>query len=130
MTGGVAALDARHPLSISAGVGFIALSGVAVLNGLVIIAFIQRLRADGRPVIEAVRRYHPPEMVLMTHGGVAGLRATAIARCRCHAAAAATVVIGESCPPPSSPLLVAGALRCSAVTPPDIRFRAAAQSEI
>ena len=56
LTGGVAALLIRDiPLSISAGVGFIALSGVAVLNGLVIIAFIQRLRAEGRPVIEAVR---------------------------------------------------------------------------
>jgi len=56
LTGGVAALLIRGlPLSISAGVGFIALSGVAVLNGLVIIAFIQRLRADGRPVLEAVR---------------------------------------------------------------------------
>ena len=43
------------PLSISAGVGFIALSGVAVLNGLVIITFIQQLRADGMPLDEAVR---------------------------------------------------------------------------
>ena len=49
LTGGVAALLLRDiPLSISAGVGFIALSGVAVLNGLVIIAFIQRLR-ERRP---------------------------------------------------------------------------------
>jgi len=56
LTGGVAALLLRGiPLSISAGVGFIALSGVAVLNGLVIIAFIERLRAEGRSVIEAVR---------------------------------------------------------------------------
>jgi cobalt-zinc-cadmium resistance protein CzcA len=56
LTGGVAALVLRDiPLSISAGVGFIALSGVAVLNGLVIISFIQRLRADGRPVGQAVR---------------------------------------------------------------------------
>jgi heavy metal efflux system protein len=56
LTGGVAALALRDiPLSISAGVGFIALSGVAVLNGLVIIAFIQRARAEGRSVIEAVR---------------------------------------------------------------------------
>ena len=56
LTGGVAALALRDiPLSISAGVGFIALSGVAVLNGLVIISFIQRLRADGRPVGLAVR---------------------------------------------------------------------------
>jgi cobalt-zinc-cadmium resistance protein CzcA len=56
LTGGVAALVLRDiPLSISAGVGFIALSGVAVLNGLVIISFIQRLRADGQPVGAAVR---------------------------------------------------------------------------
>ncbi|GEP56488.1 efflux RND transporter permease subunit [Reyranella soli] len=56
LTGGVAALALRDiPLSISAGVGFIALSGVAVLNGLVIISFIQRLRAEGRPVGVAVR---------------------------------------------------------------------------
>ena len=56
LTGGIAALLLRDiPLSISAGVGFIALSGVAVLNGLVIIAAIQSLREEGRPVIEAVR---------------------------------------------------------------------------
>ncbi|MFG1344344.1 CusA/CzcA family heavy metal efflux RND transporter [Xanthobacter autotrophicus DSM 431] len=56
LTGGIAALVLRDlPLSISAGIGFIALSGVAVLNGLVIIAFIQRLRAEGRDVAAAVR---------------------------------------------------------------------------
>jgi heavy metal efflux system protein len=55
LTGGVGALMLRGiPLSISAAVGFIALSGVAVLNGLVIIAFIERLRRQGRPIIEAV----------------------------------------------------------------------------
>jgi len=55
LTGGIGALLLRGiPLSISAGVGFIALSGVAVLNGLVIIAFIERLRREGRTVIEAV----------------------------------------------------------------------------
>ncbi|BAM92699.1 heavy metal efflux pump CzcA [Bradyrhizobium oligotrophicum S58] len=55
LTGGIAALLLRGlPLSISAGVGFIALSGVAVLNGLVIIAFIERLRQEGRPVRAAV----------------------------------------------------------------------------
>lgn len=57
LTGGVAALLIRGiPLSISAGIGFIALSGVAVLNGLVIIAFIQRLRADGLGISDAVRQ--------------------------------------------------------------------------
>ena len=56
LTGGVAALVLRDiPLSISAGIGFIALSGVAVLNGLVIISFIQKLRAEGSSVAEAVR---------------------------------------------------------------------------
>ncbi|MGK0668132.1 efflux RND transporter permease subunit, partial [Serratia marcescens] len=56
LTGGIVALLLRDiPLSISAGIGFIALSGVAVLNGLVIIAFIQKLRSEGRPVVEAVR---------------------------------------------------------------------------
>jgi heavy metal efflux system protein len=56
LTGGIAALWLRDiPLSISAGVGFIALSGVAVLNGLVMIAFIRGLREDGLPLEQAVR---------------------------------------------------------------------------
>ncbi|NEW91107.1 CusA/CzcA family heavy metal efflux RND transporter [Rhodopseudomonas sp. BR0M22] len=56
LTGGIFALLLRDiPLSISAGIGFIALSGVAVLNGLVIITFIGRLRAEGRRMVEAVR---------------------------------------------------------------------------
>ena len=56
LTGGIFALLLRDiPLSISAGIGFIALSGVAVLNGLVIITFIERLRSEGKNVIDAVR---------------------------------------------------------------------------
>ncbi len=56
LTGGVAALLLRGiPLSISAGIGFIALSGVAVLNGLVIITFIEKLRRDELPLVDAVR---------------------------------------------------------------------------
>ncbi len=55
LTGGVIALALRGiPLSISAGVGFIALSGVAVLNGLVMIAFIKKLREQGDPLETAV----------------------------------------------------------------------------
>lgn len=55
LTGGVVALALRGiPLSISAGVGFIALSGVAVLNGLVMIAFIRKLREQGDPLDEAI----------------------------------------------------------------------------
>src|SRR4029453_4694822 len=40
--------------SISAGVGFIALSGVAVLNGLVMITFINQLREEGQPLDDAI----------------------------------------------------------------------------
>jgi len=55
LTGGVMALWVRDiPLSISAGVGFIALSGVAVLNGLVMIAFIRNLREEGRSLSDAI----------------------------------------------------------------------------
>jgi len=55
LTGGVVALWLRDiPLSISAGVGFIALSGVAVLNGLVMIAFIRGLREQGRTLRQAI----------------------------------------------------------------------------
>jgi cobalt-zinc-cadmium resistance protein CzcA len=69
LTGGVAALLIRDlPLSISAGVGFIALSGVAVLNGVVMLSFIRDLREKGvaleKAVVDgALRRLRP---VLMT----------------------------------------------------------------
>jgi len=56
LTGGVAALLMRGlPLSISAAVGFIALSGVAVLNGVVMVSFIRDLRAAGRTLDDAIR---------------------------------------------------------------------------
>ena len=56
LTGGIVALWLRDiSLSISAGVGFIALSGVAVLNGLVMVSFINQLRKAGKPLDEAVR---------------------------------------------------------------------------
>ncbi|AOF98760.1 heavy metal efflux pump, CzcA family protein (plasmid) [Blastomonas sp. RAC04] len=56
LTGGIAALLLRGiPFSISAGVGFIALSGVAVLNGVVMLTFINQLRATGTPLDEAIR---------------------------------------------------------------------------
>ncbi len=55
LTGGIAALWLRDiPFSISAGVGFIALSGVAVLNGLVMLSFIRALREEGRPLDAAI----------------------------------------------------------------------------
>src|SRR4029453_4101221 len=56
VTGGVFALALRGlPFSISAGVGFIALSGVAVLNGLVMISFFNLLRERGRDLATCVR---------------------------------------------------------------------------
>jgi cobalt-zinc-cadmium resistance protein CzcA len=56
ITGGVLALWLRGmPFSISAGVGFIALSGVAVLNGVVMVSAINRLREQGMPLADAVR---------------------------------------------------------------------------
>jgi heavy metal efflux system protein len=55
MTGGVAALWLRGmPFSITAAVGFIALSGVAVLNGLVLVTYFNQLREQGRDVLESV----------------------------------------------------------------------------
>ncbi|WP_299942856.1 CusA/CzcA family heavy metal efflux RND transporter [uncultured Microbulbifer sp.] len=55
LTGGVLALWLRGmPLSISAGVGFIALSGVAVLNGLVMLSFIRQLRRAGGALHSAI----------------------------------------------------------------------------
>jgi cobalt-zinc-cadmium resistance protein CzcA len=69
LTGGVAALWLRGiPFSISSAVGFIALSGVAVLNGLVMITFIKQLRdggagLDGAVQEGAMQRLRP---VLMT----------------------------------------------------------------
>jgi len=55
LTGGLVALWLRDiPMSISAAVGFIALSGVAVLNGLVMIAFIRGLRDEGKPLDKAI----------------------------------------------------------------------------
>ncbi|MDC2857768.1 CusA/CzcA family heavy metal efflux RND transporter [Delftia sp. DT-2] len=55
LTGGILALWLRDiPLSISAAVGFIALSGVAVLNGLVMISWIRSLREQGASVPDAV----------------------------------------------------------------------------
>jgi heavy metal efflux system protein len=69
MSGGVFALWMRDmPFTISAGVGFIALSGVAVLNGLIMVSYFNSLREQGRSLQDAVRegaltRFRP---VLMT----------------------------------------------------------------
>ena len=55
LTGGILGLWLRGmPFSISAGVGFIALSGVAVLNGVVMITFINELAESGKSTLDAV----------------------------------------------------------------------------
>lgn len=57
LTGGVLALTLRDmPLSISAAVGFIALSGVAVLNGVVMLSFIKSLRENGMELVQAIKQ--------------------------------------------------------------------------
>ncbi len=57
MVGGVIALAmAREYLSVPASVGFIALLGIAVLNGLVLVSYLRQLREEGLPMVEAVRR--------------------------------------------------------------------------
>jgi cobalt-zinc-cadmium resistance protein CzcA len=56
VTGGIFALWLRNmPFSITAAVGFIALSGVAVLNGVVMISYFNLLREEGQNVADAVR---------------------------------------------------------------------------
>ncbi len=55
LTGGIAALLLRDiPFSISAAVGFIALSGIAILNGLVMVSFIRELRKEGVNLNQAI----------------------------------------------------------------------------
>jgi len=74
LTGGVFALWLRDiPLSISAGVGFIALSGIAVLNGLVMVSFIRELRQGGMgldaAIVEgAMTRLRPVLMTALVAG--------------------------------------------------------------
>ena len=69
LVGGIVALwIAREYLSVPASVGFIALLGIAVLNGVVLVSYFNQLRAEGLPLIECVkqgaqRRLRP---VLMT----------------------------------------------------------------
>jgi cobalt-zinc-cadmium resistance protein CzcA len=56
MVGGVAALWLRGmPFTVSAAVGFVALSGVAILNGLVLVEFIKQKLHENSPLLEAVR---------------------------------------------------------------------------
>ncbi len=56
LTGGVVSLWlVGMPFSVSAAVGFIALSGIAVLNGLVMLSYVKQLRLEGNSLVEATR---------------------------------------------------------------------------
>jgi cobalt-zinc-cadmium resistance protein CzcA len=56
MTGGVLSLALRGiPLSVSASVGFIALMGIAILNGMVLMTFFNQLRERGASAVDAAR---------------------------------------------------------------------------
>jgi len=74
LTGGLIALMLRDmPLSISAAVGFIALSGIAVLNGVVMLTFIRQLREQGLALMESVfqgamQRLRPVMMTALVAG--------------------------------------------------------------
>ncbi len=69
LTGGIAALLIRgYPFSISAGVGFIALFGIAVMNGVVLVSYIVRQREAGKSIVDASREASHTRLrpVLMT----------------------------------------------------------------
>ncbi len=72
LVGGVVAVVAfRMPLSVSAAVAFIVLLGVAVQNGVVLVAFFRQLRREGKGVEQAVRegsalRFRPLLMTALT----------------------------------------------------------------
>lgn len=71
LTGGIAALWARDmPFSVSAAVGFIALSGIAVLNGLVMLTYVRQLIESGRSPLDAIHegaltRFRPVAMTAL-----------------------------------------------------------------
>src|SRR5712671_2666207 len=71
LTGGIVALWLRDmPFSVSAAVGFIALSGVAVLNGLVMLTYVKQLVISGRSPLDAIRegamtRFRPVAMTAL-----------------------------------------------------------------
>ncbi|QQR89795.1 MAG: efflux RND transporter permease subunit [Myxococcales bacterium] len=103
ITGGLVALSIRgYPLSISAGVGFIALFGVAVMNGVVLVSYMVQRQKEGEDPDSAARqggisRLRPVLMTALT--GIIGFAPMAIAT---SAGAEvqrplATVVIGGLC---------------------------------
>jgi cobalt-zinc-cadmium resistance protein CzcA len=109
LSGGVLALWLRDiPLSISAGVGFIALSGVAVLNGLVMLSFIRDLRAQGQSLDDAI-----------TNGALTRLRPvlmTALVAALGFVPMALATSIGAEVQRPLATVVIGGVLSSTALT--------------
>lgn len=109
LTGGVLALWLRDiPLSISAGVGFIALSGIAVLNGLVMLSFIRELRQEGLTLDDAIEtgalsRLRPVLMTALTDA--IGFVPMALA-----------TGIGAEVQRPLATVVIGGVMSCTALT--------------
>lgn len=109
LTGGVLALWLRDiPLSISAGVGFIALSGIAVLNGLVMLSFIRELRQEGLALDDAIQtgalsRLRPVLMTALTDA--IGFVPMALA-----------TGIGAEVQRPLATVVIGGVMSCTALT--------------
>ncbi|HEX7028725.1 MAG TPA: efflux RND transporter permease subunit, partial [Gammaproteobacteria bacterium] len=109
LTGGVLALWLRDiPLSISAAVGFIALSGVAVLNGVVMISFIRKLQEDGSTL-----------RIAITKGALTRLRPvlmTALVASLGFVPMAFNVGIGAEVQRPLATVVIGGILSSTALT--------------
>lgn len=109
LSGGVLALWLRDiPLSISAGVGFIALSGVAVLNGLVMLSFIRHLRGQGQSLDDAI-----------TNGALSRLRPvlmTALVAALGFVPMALATSIGAEVQRPLATVVIGGVLSSTALT--------------
>lgn len=107
--GGIIVLTLRGmPFSISAGVGFVTLSGIAVLNGLVLVSTIKRLRSDGVAFEAAVRE-----------SGVARLRPvlmTALVAAIGFVPMAISTGIGAEVQRPLATVVIGGVLTSTALT--------------
>ena len=128
LTGGIISLWLRDmPFSISAAVGFIALSGIAVLNGLVLVTYIDQLRKEGKELREAIiqgalTRFRPVMMTAL----VASFGFIPMALSTSTGAEVqkplATVVIGglissTLADPPHPPRTLSVIFRCSQIDP-------------
>jgi cobalt-zinc-cadmium resistance protein CzcA len=109
LTGGVLTLWLRDiPFSISAAVGFIALSGVAVLNGVVMISFIRKLKDEGSALMSAI-----------TEGALTRLRpvlTTALVASLGFVPMAFNVGIGAEVQRPLATVVIGGIISSTALT--------------